>query len=171
MQQQGYNYAQPGAYPGQPTQYTQQPYGGYPRQQTTGGYAAGWDQSAAGAAPTQQTTQGGGAYDYYNQQQAPQTQPPGGSTAPTDASAYGYSQQGYGQDGYGGYGAPPQSGYGGYDQQGYPNPNLASGYNNTTSEQLMVKLAHMERLRVIVTLVHKLHLQHLRLNLVTGLCR
>ena len=66
MQQQGYNYAQPGAYPGQPTQYTQQPYGGYPRQQTTGGYAAGWDQSTAGAAPTQQTTQGGGAYAYYN---------------------------------------------------------------------------------------------------------
>nr|GEV45627.1 far upstream element-binding protein 2 [Tanacetum cinerariifolium] len=136
MQQQGYNYMQPGAYPGQTTQYTQQAYGGYPRQQTSGGYAAGWDQSAAGAAPTQQTTQGGGAYDYYNQQQAPQTQPPGGSMAPTDASAYGYSQQGqtYSQDGYGGYGAPPQSGYGGYDQQGYANPNSASAYNNATSE-------------------------------------
>lgn len=39
------------------------------------------------------------------------------------------------------------------------------------AKQLMVKLAHTERLRVIVTLVHKLHLQHLHLNLVTGRCR
>ncbi|KAI3687361.1 hypothetical protein L1987_81056 [Smallanthus sonchifolius] len=132
VQQQGYGYMQPGAYPGQPTQYTQPPYGGYPRQQTSGGYATGWDQSAGGAAPAQQTPQGGGGYDYYNQQQAPQTQQPGGSSGPADGSNYGYSQQGqtYGQDGYGGYGAP-QSGYGqpqgGYDQQGYANPT--SGYN------------------------------------------
>ncbi|KAD4384851.1 hypothetical protein R6Q59_010998 [Mikania micrantha] len=132
MQQQGYVYMQPGAYPGQPSQYTQPPYGGYPRQQTSGGYATGWDQSAGGAAPAQQTAQGGGGYDYYNQQQAPQTQPPGGPSGPTDGSTYGYSQQGqtYGQDGYGAYGAP-QSGYGqsqgGYDQQSYANPT--SGYN------------------------------------------
>ncbi|KAK9072064.1 hypothetical protein SSX86_008496 [Deinandra increscens subsp. villosa] len=133
MQQQGYGYTQAGGYPGQ---YTQPPYGGYSGQQTSGGYATGWDQSAAGAAPAQQTAQGGGGYDYYNQQQAPQTKPPGGPTGPTDAETYGYSQQGqtYGQDGYGGYGAP-QSGYGqpqgGYGQQGYANPT--SGYN-TSSE-------------------------------------
>ncbi|KAK9065355.1 hypothetical protein SSX86_016738 [Deinandra increscens subsp. villosa] len=140
MQQQGYGYpGQSGAYPGQPTQYTQPAYGGYPPQQTSGGYATGWDQSAGGAAPAQQTAQGGGGggYDYYNQQQAPQTQPPGGPSGPTDGSAYGYSQQGqsYGQDGYGGYGAP-QSGYGQpqgvYDPQGYANPK--SGYNNVSSE-------------------------------------
>ncbi|XP_071701182.1 uncharacterized protein [Rutidosis leptorrhynchoides] len=135
-QQQGYGYMQPGSYPGQPGQYSQPPYGGYPRQPASGGYAAGWDQSAPGAAPGQQTTQPGGGYDYYNQQQAPQTQPPGGPAGPTDASAYGYGQQGqtYGQDGYGGYGAPPQSGYGqpqtGYDQQGYA--NTTSGYNATS---------------------------------------
>ncbi|KAF5797829.1 putative K domain-containing protein [Helianthus annuus] len=119
MQQQGYGYMQPGGYPGQPTQYTQPPYGGYPGQQTAQGGGGG----------------GGGGYDYYNQQQAPQTQPPGGP----DGSSYGYSQQGqtYGQDGYGGYGAP-QSGYSQqgqtYDQQGYANPT--SGYNvsSETSE-------------------------------------
>ncbi|XP_024996909.1 far upstream element-binding protein 2-like [Cynara cardunculus var. scolymus] len=101
MQQQGYGYTQPGAYPGQPTQYTQQPYASYPQQASTG-----WDQSTTQA-------QGGGAYDYYGQQQTPQTQTP-------DASAYGYNQQGqaYAQDGYGGYASAPQSGY---DQQGYGN--------------------------------------------------
>ncbi|KAJ9555796.1 hypothetical protein OSB04_010410 [Centaurea solstitialis] len=133
MQQQGYGYMQPGAYPGQPAQYNQAPYGGYPRPQTSGGYAAGWDQSSA--APGQQTAQGGGGYDYYNQQQAPQTQPPGGTA---DASTYGYNQQGqaYGQDGYGGYASAPQSGYAqpqaGYDQQGYGNPT--SGYNTETTD-------------------------------------
>ncbi|KAK1417911.1 hypothetical protein QVD17_27047 [Tagetes erecta] len=103
-QQGGYGYYnQPGAYPGQPT-YPQQPYGG--------GYAGGWDQSSA-----QQTAQGGGGggYDYYGQQQSQPTQPTGGPGS-TDASAYGYGQQGqgYGQDGY-------------YQQHGYGNPT--SGYN------------------------------------------
>ncbi|KAL8209864.1 hypothetical protein R6Q57_006596 [Mikania cordata] len=104
MQQQGgYGYySQPGAYPGQPT-YPQQPYGG--------GYASGWDQSSG----QQAQGGGGGGYDYYGQQQSQQTQPPGGPGS-TDASTYGYGQQGqgYGQDGY-------------YQQHGYGNPT--SGYN------------------------------------------
>ncbi|XP_071705108.1 uncharacterized protein [Rutidosis leptorrhynchoides] len=127
-QQQGYGYMQPGAYQSQPTQYSQPSYGGYPHQPTSGGYATGWDQSAPGATSAQHATQAGGGYEYYNQQQPPQTQPPGGQSGPTDTLAYGYGQQGqtYGQDGYGGYGAP-QSGYGGYDQHGYGNPT--SGYN------------------------------------------
>ncbi|CAI9296845.1 unnamed protein product [Lactuca saligna] len=46
-----------------------------------------------------------GGYDYYNQQRAPQTQPPGGTVAAAVGSGYGYSHQGqgYDQDGYGGY--------------------------------------------------------------------
>ncbi|XP_076926204.1 uncharacterized protein LOC143589272 [Bidens hawaiensis] len=103
MQQQGgYGYyGQPGVYPGQ---------GGYPQMPYGSGYATGWDQSTG-----QQTGQGGG-YDYYSQQQNQQTQPPGaGAPGSTDASGYGYGQQGqgYGQDGY--------------YQQGYGNP--AAGYN------------------------------------------
>ncbi|XP_076944374.1 uncharacterized protein LOC143614988 isoform X2 [Bidens hawaiensis] len=116
MQQQGYGYMQSGGY-GQPGQYTQPPYGGYP-QQAPGGYATGWDQSKIG---------GAGGYDYYNQQQGSQTQPPGsGSSGPTDGSTYGYGQQGqtYGQDGYGGYGA-------GYGQQGQGYGNPTSGYSAT----------------------------------------
>ncbi|KAL0372174.1 UNVERIFIED_CONTAM: Far upstream element-binding protein 1 [Sesamum calycinum] len=131
MQQPGYGYAQPGAYPGPSPQYNmnQPSYSGYPPQPTSGGYATGWDQSTA--PQNQQTAQGGG-YDYYNQQQPPQQQQAhGGSGAPTDGSGYGYGQapaysqgQGYGQDGYGGYHAgAAQSGYG----QTQPNP--ASGYD------------------------------------------
>ncbi|KAL7613801.1 hypothetical protein Lser_V15G09477 [Lactuca serriola] len=106
MQQQGYGYMQPGAYPGQPAQYSQPQYGGYPR---SAGYVANWDRSA------------------------PHTQPPGGTVAAADGSGYGYSQQGqgYSQDGYGGY---SQSGYAqGYDQQGYGNPIV--GYNETSNGQ------------------------------------
>ncbi|KAK4401213.1 Far upstream element-binding protein 2 [Sesamum angolense] len=131
MQQPGYGYTQPGAYPGPSPQYNmnQPSYSGYPPQPTSGGYATGWDQSTA--PQNQQTAQGGG-YDYYNQQQPPQQQQAhGGSGAPTDGSGYGYGQapaysqgQGYGQDGYGGYHAgAAQSGYG----QTQPNP--ASGYD------------------------------------------
>ncbi|KAK4422236.1 Far upstream element-binding protein 2 [Sesamum alatum] len=131
MQQPGYGYAQPGAYPGPSPQYNmnQPPYSGYPPQPTSGGYAAGWDQSTA--PQNQQTAQGGG-YDYYNQQQPPQQQQAhGGAGAPADGSGYGYSQapaysqgQAYGQDGYGGYHAgAAQSGY------GQPQPNPGSGYD------------------------------------------
>ncbi|KAH9761508.1 F17H15.1/F17H15.1 [Citrus sinensis] len=144
MQQPGYGYVQPGAYPGQTPQYnmSQPPYGGYPSQPTPGGYPGNWDQT-----PTQQTSQGSG-YDYYSQQpSSQQPQAPGGSAAPADSTGYSYSQppasgynqqgQGYAQDSYGGYHAP-QSGYGQaapYDQQqGY---NSAAGYgnvNNTSQE-------------------------------------
>ncbi|KAK9742023.1 hypothetical protein RND81_03G143700 [Saponaria officinalis] len=140
----GYGYMQqPGAYPGAQSQYTQQPYSGYPPQTAPGAYSQNWDQS--GAPQTQQAPQGSG-YDYYGQQQPPtqpQHQPSG---APADASGYNYnqpptsgpySQQGYSQDGYaGGYQAPgSQSGYGqttenpqsGYDQQ--------HGYGNATNTQ------------------------------------
>ncbi|KAL2543592.1 KH domain-containing protein [Forsythia ovata] len=140
MQQPGYGYVQPGAYPGPSPQYNpnQPPYAGYPPQPTSGGYATGWDQTTA--PPNQPPAQGGG-YDYYSQPPPPQQQAPGGSGAPpTDSTAYGYNQppayskgQGYPQDSYGGYyAAAPQSGYGqppanpapGYDQQ-------QQGYNAT----------------------------------------
>ncbi|KAI8530973.1 hypothetical protein RHMOL_Rhmol11G0101400 [Rhododendron molle] len=127
MQQTGYGYVQPGAYPGPTPQYNvpQQQYPGYPPQPASGGYATGWDPTTG--APNQQTSQGGG-YDYYSQQQ----QASSGPTASVDNASYGYSQppasgyntqgQGYPQEGYGGYQAPaPQPGYGqpaqGYDQQ------------------------------------------------------
>ncbi|XP_059657083.1 uncharacterized protein LOC132303716 [Cornus florida] len=148
MQQPGYGYAQPGAYPGPSPQYgmSQPPYTGYPQQATSGGYATGWDQTAA--PPNQQTAQGGG-YDYYSQQ-PPQQQASGGSSAPADNTSYGYNQpqasgynqqgQGYPHNGYGGYNAPAaQPGYGqqqpnphtGYDQQhGY---NSTTGYGNVTN--------------------------------------
>ncbi|XP_009589045.1 uncharacterized protein [Nicotiana tomentosiformis] len=150
MQQPGYGYLQPGAYPGPSPQYnmSQPPYPGYPPQPAS----SGWDQATA---PNQQTSQAGGAggYDYYSQQAPPQQQQtPGGAAASTDTAAYGYNQlsatgysqgQSYSQDGYGGYHAPaPQSGYQGpgYDQQqgysstpGYGNvPNPASDGNNTS---------------------------------------
>ncbi|KAA8521293.1 hypothetical protein F0562_011961 [Nyssa sinensis] len=66
MQQPGYGYVQPGAYPGPSPQYgmSQPPYTGYPPQPASGGYATGWDQTTA--PPNQQTAQGGG-YDYYSQ--------------------------------------------------------------------------------------------------------
>ncbi len=139
MQQPGYGYTQPGAYPGAPGQYnmTQQPYANYPQQQASGGYAGGWDQTAA-AQPTQQTAQGG--YDYYGQQQAQQPQAPGGPAGPTDNSGYYIQGQGYTQDGYGGYHtSAPQSGYAqpqpGYDQQqGYGNPTQGYNVANQTSE-------------------------------------
>ncbi|GFP88082.1 far upstream element-binding protein 1 [Phtheirospermum japonicum] len=120
MQQPGYGYVQPGAYPG-PPQYQQPNYPGYPP--TSGGYAASWDQSTA--PQNQQTTQGGG-YDYYSQQQPPQQQQTQGG--PTDGSGYNYSQaqgysqgQGYGQDGY--YSGAAQSGY------SQPQTNPSSGYD------------------------------------------
>ncbi|XP_019261169.1 PREDICTED: far upstream element-binding protein 2 isoform X1 [Nicotiana attenuata] len=141
MQQPGYGYVQPGAYPGPSPQYntSQQPYPGYPPQPASAGYASGWDQTAA----QNQQSQGGG-YDYYNQQAPPQQQQtPGGTAASTDNSAYGYNQQSasgysqgqaYSQDGYGGYHAPaPQSGYQGtgYEQQqGY---SSAAGYGNASN--------------------------------------
>ncbi|KAF5468067.1 hypothetical protein F2P56_012249 [Juglans regia] len=144
MQQSGYGYVQPGAYPGPSPQYnmSQPSYPGYPPQPASGGYPSNWDQSAV--ASSQQTSQGSG-YDYYSQQPASQQpQTPGGPAAPADNSGYNYTQpqppsynqqgQGYPQDGYGGYHAPQQSGYGQpppYDQQqGYPS---ASGYGNVTN--------------------------------------
>ncbi|KAI4316545.1 hypothetical protein L6164_024520 [Bauhinia variegata] len=132
MQQPGYNYVQPGGYSGPSPQYNMPPpqYPGYPPQ--SGGYSSSWDQSTV--PPSQQSAQGT-SYDYYNQQ--PQ-QNPGGQAPPGDGTAYNYSQQppsgynqhgqGYGQDSYGGYHAPPQSGYGqppAYDQQ--------QGYNSAPS--------------------------------------
>ncbi|XP_022728873.1 far upstream element-binding protein 1-like isoform X2 [Durio zibethinus] len=145
MQQPGYGYMQPGAYPGPSPQYnmSQPPYGGYPSQPSSGGYASGWDQSAV--PPNQQSSAASG-YDYYNQQSSQPQQTPGGSTAPADNSGYNYSQppassymqpgQGYAQDGYGGYHAPPQSGYGqqsSYDQQqGYGSaPSYGNAMNPT----------------------------------------
>ncbi|WMV56898.1 hypothetical protein MTR67_050283 [Solanum verrucosum] len=134
MQQSGYGYGQPGAYPSQPS------YPGYPPQPASAGYASGWDQSAA----QNQQSQAGG-YDYYNQQ-APQQQQQtaGGSAASTDSSAYGYNQQSasgysqgqaYAQDGYGGYHAPaPQSG--GYQGSGYEQQqgySSTAGYGNASN--------------------------------------
>ncbi|CAL5419675.1 unnamed protein product [Camellia sinensis] len=145
QQQPGYGYMQPGAYPSPTPQYnmSQPQYPGYPSQAASGGYATGWDQTTG--APNQQTAQGG-TYDYYSQQ-TQQQQAPGGSAAPTDNTSYGYgqppasgySQQGYTQDGYGGYAPAPQTGYGqpqstpvqGYDQQqGYTS---TPGYGNVTN--------------------------------------
>ncbi|XP_057956857.1 uncharacterized protein LOC131150264 [Malania oleifera] len=140
MQQPGYGYMQPGAYPGQAPQYnmSQPPYAGYP-QPASGGYSSSWDQTTV--PPSQQTTAGSG-YDYYSQQPSSQQQQGQGGQAPSDNSGYNYSQtpasgypqgQGYPQDGYGGgYQAPAQPGYGqpnpvpGYDQQ-------QQGYNSTTA--------------------------------------
>ncbi|KAK7283209.1 hypothetical protein RIF29_12586 [Crotalaria pallida] len=141
MQQPGYGYVQPGAYPGPSPQYNmpQQPYAGYPPQQSSG-YSTNWDQSTA--PPHQQSAHAGG-YDYYSQQPQ-QQQNPGGPAPVADGSTYNYSQppssgynqpgQGYAQDSYGAYNAPPQSGYGQpptYDQQqGYSSaPSYGSGSN------------------------------------------
>ncbi|KAE8664385.1 hypothetical protein F3Y22_tig00112800pilonHSYRG00099 [Hibiscus syriacus] len=144
MQQPGYGYMQPGAYPGPPSQYnmSQPPYGGYPSQPSSGGYASGWDQSSV--PPNQQTSAASG-YDYYNQQpSSQQQQAPGDSATQANNSGYNYSQppvssymqpgQGYSQDGYGGYHGAPQSGYGQpspYDnQQSY---GSAPSYGNATN--------------------------------------
>ncbi|KAL4333906.1 hypothetical protein GQ457_07G045020 [Hibiscus cannabinus] len=142
MQQPGYGYMQPGGYPGPSPQYnmSQPPYGGYPSQPSSGGYASGWDQSAV--PPNPQSSSAGG-YDYYNQQpSSQQQQAPGGSVAAADNSGYQYSQppasgymqpgQGYAQDGYGGYHAPPQSGYGqpSHYEQGY---GSAQSYGTATN--------------------------------------
>uniref|UniRef100_A0A5B6ZHN7 K Homology domain-containing protein n=2 Tax=Davidia involucrata TaxID=16924 RepID=A0A5B6ZHN7_DAVIN len=135
MQQPGYGYVQPGAYPGPSPQYgvSQPAYAAYPAQPTSGGYATGWDETTAPA--NQQISQGGG-YDYYSQPPPQQQQATGGPSAPADNTGYGYNQQGqpgYPQDGYGGgYHAPaPQPGYG----QPQPNPHTAydqqEGYNST----------------------------------------
>ncbi|XP_038700675.1 far upstream element-binding protein 1 isoform X2 [Tripterygium wilfordii] len=142
MQQPGYGYVQPGAYPGPSPQYNipQAHYPGYPPAPTSGGYSSNWDQSTA--PPSQQATQGSG-YDYYSQQpSSQQQQTPGGSAS--DNTGYNYNQppssgytqqgQGYPQDGYGGYQAPPQSGFAQaapYDQhQAY---NSAASYGNVTN--------------------------------------
>ncbi|KAL4296645.1 hypothetical protein GQ457_12G021000 [Hibiscus cannabinus] len=144
MQQPGYGYMQPGAYPGPSPQYnmSQPPYGSYPSQPSSGGYASGWDQSSV--PPNQQTSAASG-YDYYNQQPSSQQQQnPGDSATPANNSGYNYSQppassymqpgQGYSQDGYGGYHAAPQTGYGqpsSYDQQqGY---GTAPSYGTATN--------------------------------------
>lgn len=136
MQQPGYGYSQPGAYPGPSPQYNmnQAPYSGYPPQPTSGAYTASWDQSSA---PQNQQTPQGGGYDYYNQQQPPQQQQAPG--AQTDGSGYGYAQapaysqgQGYGQDGYGGYNAgAAQSGYGQQTNSGTAYEQQQQGYNST----------------------------------------
>uniref|UniRef100_J3LB03 K Homology domain-containing protein n=1 Tax=Oryza brachyantha TaxID=4533 RepID=J3LB03_ORYBR len=153
MQQPGYGYMQPGAYPGAPPQYgaPQQPYGSYPP--TSGGYQTGWDQSS-----NQQSQQAppGTGYDYYNQQQQPQQQQgTPGTAAPGDATSYNssqppayasqgydstYSQQSGGQQAYGHdyssyYQAQgQQQGYSqqtGYDQQGYGASGYGSAANST----------------------------------------
>ncbi|CAN1162636.1 Far upstream element-binding protein 3 [Linum perenne] len=136
VQQPGYGYTQPGPYTGASGQYnmSQPPYGGYPPQSATGGYAAGWDQSTGS---NQIASQG---YDYYSQQTSQPPPPTSGGPAAADNSGYGYSQpqsgynnqgQGYGQEGYGGY---PQSGYAqpqSYDQQqGY---TTAPSYGTTAN--------------------------------------
>ncbi|KAE8658075.1 hypothetical protein F3Y22_tig00116975pilonHSYRG00173 [Hibiscus syriacus] len=142
MQQPGYGYMQPGAYPGQSPQcnMSQPPYGGYPSQPSSGGYASGWDQSSV---PPNQQSSGASGYDYYNQQPSSQQQQnPGDSATPANNSGYNYGQppasnymqpgQGYSQGGYGGYHGAPQSGYGqpsSYDQQGYGH---APSYANAT---------------------------------------
>ena len=152
VQQTGYGYVQPGAYPTPSPQYnmSQPPYSGYPPQPASGGYASNWDQSAV--PPSQQTSQGGGN-DYYSQQPpSQQQQTPGGPAAPADNSGYYYGQQqpssynqqgqGYTQDGYGGYQAQPQSGYGqppSYDQQqGYASAPTYGSVTNTTLYTLTI---------------------------------
>ncbi|XP_043722537.1 far upstream element-binding protein 1-like [Telopea speciosissima] len=134
MQQPGYGYMQPGAYPGPPPQYnmSQPPYAGYPAQPTSGGYSSGWDQTPV--PPSQPTTPGSG-YDYYNQQPPQQQQPHGGSSAPAETTAYGYVQpqsSGYGQQGsYGesNYTQPPVG-----QQQGYPQDGYGGGYQAPASQ-------------------------------------
>ncbi|GER33904.1 Far upstream element-binding protein [Striga asiatica] len=106
MQQPGYGYVQPGAYPA-PQQYNPN-YTNYPPT-----YTSGWDPSQ-----NPQTAPGGGSnYDYYSQQQ----QTHGG---PADNYPQG------GQDSYGGYqsgyGQPTTNPSGGYEQQQKP-----GGYNST----------------------------------------
>ncbi|KAK8938916.1 hypothetical protein KSP39_PZI011141 [Platanthera zijinensis] len=136
MQQAGYGYMQPVAYPGQPPQYSMpQP-------------AYGWDQSTNPA--TQQSTQVT-SYDYYSQQQQPQQQQTiAGSSAPADSSTYNntqipptytaqgsyanptYSepatgqQQGYGQSGSYAQSVPQT----GYAQQAPPPAQPGTGYGN-----------------------------------------
>ncbi|URE09254.1 Far upstream element-binding protein [Musa troglodytarum] len=139
MQQPGYGYMPPGAYPGPPPQYNvpQPPYAGYPPP-SSAGFSSGWDQTSN--QPGQQTAPGTG-YDYYNQQSQQQQQPYGGSSAPAGNTSYNYGQmsygdaaysqttvgqqQSYGQDGYSsGYSAPaPQTGY------SQPAPNVQTGYD------------------------------------------
>uniref|UniRef100_A0A0D3F2M4 K Homology domain-containing protein n=1 Tax=Oryza barthii TaxID=65489 RepID=A0A0D3F2M4_9ORYZ len=152
MQQPGYGYMQPGAYPGAPPQYgaPQQPYGSYPP--ASGGYQTGWDQSS-----NQQSQQAppGTGYDYYNQQQQPQQQQSApGTAAPGDATSYNssqppaYASQGYdssyaqqsgGQQQAYDYSSyyqtqGQQQGYSqqtGYDQQGYGTSGYGSAANST----------------------------------------
>ncbi|PPD84039.1 hypothetical protein GOBAR_DD19030 [Gossypium barbadense] len=118
MQQPGYGYMQPGAYPGPSSQYNmlQPPYGGYPSQPSSGGYASGWDQSSI--QPNQQTSAASADNSGYNYSQPP-------------ASSYMQPGQGYSQYGYSGY---HQSGYGqpsSYDQQ--QSYGSASSYGNVTN--------------------------------------
>lgn len=152
MQQPGYGYMQPGAYPGAPPQYmSQPPYTGYPPQPASGGYSSGWDQTPV--PPNQQTAPGSG-YDYYSQQPQQQQPAPGVSSTPADTNytaqgTYGESnysqpapgqQQGYSQDIYGagyhssaphlGYAQPQSNAQPGYDQQ--------QGYNQAPTYGSMV---------------------------------
>ncbi|KAK8914267.1 hypothetical protein KSP39_PZI023522 [Platanthera zijinensis] len=123
VQQPGYGFVQPGAYPS-PLQYntSQPPYGGY--QAPT---ASGWDQSSNPVA--QQSTQGSG-YDYYSQQQQQQPQPGGGSSAPSDTNSYSYNQNPPTYNTHGSYVDPTysQQAYGQPGSYTQPIPNSQAGY-------------------------------------------
>ncbi|PKA55691.1 hypothetical protein AXF42_Ash011983 [Apostasia shenzhenica] len=110
LQQPGYGFMQPGAYPGHSSQYTtsQLTYSGYPPTASTG-----WDQLSNPAA--QQTTLGTG-YEYYSQQ------PVGGSSTPTDGSSYNYNQIPTAYNTQGSYVDSP------YSQAGYAQPNPQTSY-------------------------------------------
>ncbi|XP_020097549.1 far upstream element-binding protein 2 [Ananas comosus] len=136
MQQPGYGYMQPGAYPGPPPQYNmpQQQYQSYPSP-ASGGFQSSWDQSNPSNPPAQQSAPGTG-YDYYNQQQT--QQPSGGPSAPADNTGYNYgqpynSQYSYGDSTYS-QSTVGQQGYGqdSYSQQGYP-PAPQQGYSQPVS--------------------------------------
>uniref|UniRef100_A0A1D1ZLD4 Uncharacterized protein n=1 Tax=Anthurium amnicola TaxID=1678845 RepID=A0A1D1ZLD4_9ARAE len=128
MQQSGYGYMQPGAYPGPPPQYnvSQPPYAGYPPPPASVGYSVGWDQ--ASNTPGQQATVSTG-YDYYNQQQQPP--PVAGSSNPSDGCGYNYGQpQSYNTQGSyaeSTYSQPPSVQNQGYNQDGYSGGYHASG--------------------------------------------
>ncbi|MBA0564651.1 hypothetical protein Golob_009575 [Gossypium lobatum] len=142
MQQPGYGYMQPGAYPGPSPQYnmSQPPYGGYPSQTSSGGYASGWDQSAI--PPNQQSSSAGG-YDYYNQQPSSQQQqtPGEGHTpsyggqgdagqAPTSTQPSAVGQQGYNTS------QVPSPNPGSYPPQGSTQPSYSqSGYGSQPPAQ------------------------------------
>ncbi|XXG48230.1 hypothetical protein AAC387_Pa02g2738 [Persea americana] len=151
MQQPGYGYMQPGAYPGAPPQYmSQPPYTGYPPQPTSGGYSSGWDQTPV--PPNQQTAPGSG-YDYYSQQPQQQQPAPGVSSTPADTNytaqgTYGESnysqpapgQQGYSQDisGAGYHSSGPHLGYAQPQSNAQPGYDQQQGYNQAPTYGSMV---------------------------------